>query len=115
MTKTGSGQWCSVARIAGGLLAGLLAVRASAAQKVWTGGGADDNLSTPANWEDGAAPVSGDILVFRGNVRTAPVNDYDPETTAFETLVFSNTCQTAELSAPFILSGNHIMHTLYPP
>ena len=49
MTKTGSGQWCSVARIAGGLLAGLLAARASAAQKVWTGGGADDNLSTPAN------------------------------------------------------------------
>lgn len=111
MTKTGSGQWCSVARIAGGLLAGLLAARASAAQKVWTGGGADDNLSTPANWEDGAAPVSGDILVFRGNVRTAPVNDYDPETTAFETLVFSNTCQTAELSAPFILSGNKIVLT----
>ena len=45
MTKTGSGQWCSVARIAGGLLAGLLAVRASAAQKVWTGGGADDTFS----------------------------------------------------------------------
>lgn len=111
MTKTGSGQWCSVARIAGGLLAGLLAARASAAQKVWTGGGADDNLSTPANWEDGAAPVSGDILVFRGNVRTAPVNDYDPATTAFETLVFSNTCQTAELSAPFTLSGNKIVLT----
>ena len=111
MTKTGSGQWCSVARIAGGLLAGLLAVRASAAQKVWTGGGADDNLSTPANWEDGAAPASGDILVFRGNVRTAPVNDYDPETTVFETLVFSNTCQTAELSAPFTLSGKKIVLT----
>lgn len=111
MTKTGSGQWCSVARIAGGLLAGLLAARASAAQKVWTGGGADDNLSTPANWEDGVAPVSGDILVFRGNVRTAPVNDYDPATTAFETLVFSNTCQTAELSAPFTLSGNKIVLT----
>ena len=54
MTKTGSGQWCSVARIAGGLLAGLLAARASAAQKVWTGGGTDNNLSTPANWEGGA-------------------------------------------------------------
>ena len=40
MTKTGSGQWCSVARIAGGLLAGLLAARVSAAQKVWTGGDA---------------------------------------------------------------------------
>ena len=111
MTKTGNGQWCSVARIAAGLLAGLLAARAPAAQKVWTGGGADDNLSTPANWEDGAAPASGDILVFRGNVRTAPVNDYDPATTAFETLVFSNTCQTAELSAPFTLSGNKIVLT----
>lgn len=111
MKKTGSGRWGSVARIAGGLVAGLLAVCASAAQKVWTGGGADDYLSTPANWEDGVAPASGDILVFRGNVRTAPVNDYDPATTVFETLVFSNTCQTAELSAPFTLSGNRIVLT----
>ncbi len=111
MKKTGSGHWGSVARIAGGLVAGLLAVRASAAQKVWTGGGADDYLSTPANWEDGVAPASGDILVFRGNVRTTPVNDYDPETTVFETLVFSNTCETAELSAPFTLSGNKIVLT----
>lgn len=111
MKKTGSGRWGSVARIAGGLVAGLLAVRASAAQKVWTGGGADDYLSTPANWEDGVAPASGDVLVFRGNVRTAPVNDYDPETTSFGTLVFSNTCETAELSAPFTLSGNRIVLT----
>ena len=111
MKKTGSGLWGSVARIAGGLVAGLLAVRASAAQKVWTGGGADDYLSTPANWEDGVAPASGDILVFRGNVRTTPVNDYDPETMSFGTLVFSNTCETAELSAPFTLAGNKIVLT----
>ena len=111
MKKTGSGRWGSVARIAGGLVAGLLAVRASAAQKVWTGGGSDDYLSTPANWEDGVAPASGDVLVFRGNVRTTPVNDYDPATTTFGTLVFSNTCETAELSAPFTLSGNRIVLT----
>ena len=111
MKKTGSGRWGSVARIVGGLVVGLLAVRVSAVQKVWTGGGADDHLSTPANWEDGVAPASGDILVFRGNVRTTPVNDYDPETTSFGTLVFSNTCETAELSAPFTLSGNRIVLT----
>ncbi len=112
MKKAGSGRrWGAAARMAGGLAAGLLAVQAPAAQKVWTGGGADDYLSTPANWEDGTAPASGDVLVFQGNVRTAPVNDYDPETTSFETLVFANTGQSTALSAPFTLSGNKIVLT----
>ncbi|MGN0853545.1 MAG: autotransporter-associated beta strand repeat-containing protein [Kiritimatiellia bacterium] len=96
--------------LAGGMvLAGLLPVLS--AQREWNGGGEDDNLSTPANWVGGTAPASGDILVFRGNVRTSPVNDYDPETTVFETLVFSNDCQTAERSAPFTLTGNKMVLT----
>ena len=94
-----------------GLVAALAAAPAGATVRVWDGGGVDDNLSTAANWEGDEAPVSGDILVFRGNVRTTPVNDYDPETTVFETLVFSNTCASAAVSAPFTLSGNRIVLT----
>ena len=94
-----------------GLVAALAVAPAGATMRVWDGGGADDNLSTAANWEGDEAPVSGDILVFRGNVRTTPVNDYDPETTVFETLAFENTSASTALSAPFTLSGNPIVLT----
>ncbi|MGN0846253.1 MAG: autotransporter-associated beta strand repeat-containing protein [Kiritimatiellia bacterium] len=106
------GRKPNVARWAlAGWMAAAGALTVSAAQREWCGGGADDNLSTAANWVGGVAPASGDILVFRGNVRTTPVNDYDPETTVFETLVFSNDCQTAERSAPFTLTGNRMVLT----
>ena len=87
----------------------VAAGNADAATKFWTGGGSDDNLSTAANWADGIAPVSGDALVFAGNVRTTPYNDYDPDKTSFASLVFSNTCATTETSAAFTLSGNKIV------
>ena len=93
----------------GAALMTVAAGDAGAATKIWTGGGGDDNLSTAANWADGIAPASGDALVFAGNVRTTPVNDYDPETTTFTSLVFSNTCATAETSAAFTLSGNRLV------
>ena len=93
----------------GAALMTVAAGDAGAATKIWTGGGGDDNLSTAANWADGTAPASGDALVFAGNVRTTPVNDYDPETTTFTSLVFSNTCATAETSAAFTLSGNRLV------
>ena len=93
----------------GAALMTVAAGNADAATKFWTGGGSDNNLSTAANWSDGTAPASGDALVFAGNVRTTPYNDYDPDTTSFASLVFSNTCATTETSAAFTLSGNRIV------
>lgn len=46
----------------------------SAATRTWTGGGADDNWSTAANW-GGVAPATGDTLLFTGTARTTNVND----------------------------------------
>lgn len=80
-----------------------------AATKVWTGGGADDNLSTSANWADGVAPATGDCLVFMGERRTSLVNDFDPATTSFKGIVFSNDCTAC--SAAFTVSGNELVLT----
>lgn len=40
----------------------------------WTGGGANNNWSTPANW-GGTAPVSGNALTFSGSARQTNTND----------------------------------------
>ncbi|MDD2599761.1 MAG: hypothetical protein PHO37_11100 [Kiritimatiellae bacterium] len=77
--------------------------------KIWDGGGADAYLATQENWSDNVAPVSGDYLVFAGSTRTSVTNNYDPETTTFKMIVFSNNCTTC--SAPFTLSGNEIVLT----
>lgn len=86
-----------------------LAVNSFAAIKIWDGGGADAYLSTKENWSGDVAPVAGDYLVFAGSTRTSATNDYDPETTTFKMVVFSNNYTTC--SAPFTLSGNAIVLT----
>ncbi len=44
---------------------------------IWNGGGGDNNWSTAANWSGGAAPLSGDNLVFpAGAKQLENVNDY---------------------------------------
>lgn len=70
------------------LLMGLLGAQyasappAFAASRTWTGGGTDNNWTTPANW-GGTAPVAGDSLVFpAGAARLANTNDF-PAGTAF--------------------------------
>lgn len=85
---------------------------ASAAVKAWCGAGGDDNMSTAANWSDGVAPASGDTLVFMGDVRTSPVNDFDPEIYSFKGIVFSNRSDT--VNAAFTLKGNRIRITGAP-
>jgi autotransporter-associated beta strand protein len=47
---------------------------ANAAPRTWSGGGADNNWSTAANW-GGTAPVSGDSLIFAGTQRTTNLNN----------------------------------------
>jgi autotransporter-associated beta strand protein len=56
----------------------------------WSGGGGDDNWTTPANWAGGVAPAPGDALVFAGGVRLTPINDF-PGGTAFTTITFDPT------------------------
>ncbi|MBL8829754.1 MAG: autotransporter-associated beta strand repeat-containing protein, partial [Planctomycetaceae bacterium] len=46
------------------------------AVRVWDGGGLDNNLSSAANWVGDVAPLQDDDLVFAGNSRLSPVNDY---------------------------------------
>lgn len=77
--------------------------------KIWDGGGSDSYLATAENWSDNVAPVSGDYLVLAGSTRTSVTNDFDPVTTSFKMIVFSNDYTTA--SAPFTLSGNEIVLT----
>lgn len=50
----------------------LCCVADARGQLIWTGGGADDNWSTPANWGGGVAPVSGPNLVVRFGADAKP-------------------------------------------
>src|SRR5262245_13492970 len=70
------------------------------ASRTWVGEGADDFWSTPANWDIGA-PVAGDGILFGGNLRLSPLNDY-PAGTAFNNITFNNP------SGPFVLRGNGV-------
>ena len=76
----------------------------------WDGGGADNNWSTPANWNpDGLPATDGSaILSFSGTTRTNANNNYNTNTT-FAGLNFPNTTagQSFTLSGnPIILGGN---------
>src|SRR5262245_46200734 len=78
----------------------LSANRLQAASRTWVGEGADDFWSTPANWDLGA-PMAGDGILFGGNLRLSPLNDYPPGT-AFNNITFNNP------SRPFVLRGNGV-------
>ena len=71
----------------------------AAAVRTWTGGGADNNWTTPANW-GGTAPVAGDDLVFPGGAaRLSNTNDF-AAATSFNSITISGSGYT--------LSGNSI-------
>jgi hypothetical protein len=57
--------------------------------RTWTGGGADNNWTTAANWADGAVPMAGDALVFAGGTRLS-ANDNFPRGTVFDSITFAN-------------------------
>lgn len=88
------------------LLLTIFPLQVYAAVRTWTGLGADNNWTTPANW-GGAAPVAGDALVFTGLTRTAPVNDF-PAGTAFLSIKLTGIFGAA---SNFSLSGNSIVLT----
>jgi autotransporter-associated beta strand protein len=69
------------------------------ATRTWTGGGANGNWSTAANW-GGTAPVAGDSLIFPGGAaRLANTNNYTAGTT-FASITISGT--------GYALSGNSV-------
>ena len=57
----------------------IAAPELSAVEYVWTGNGADNNFSTPENWQDDAAPVAADaaVLTFNSPGTTTVVYDGD--------------------------------------
>jgi autotransporter-associated beta strand protein len=91
-------KYCSLA-VATLLLGGALS--ASAATPTWNGTGADDNWTTGGNWIP-LAPVAGNSLIFGGQNRPTPYNDFSAGT-AFGGLTFS-----ASATISFTLGGNAI-------
>ncbi|HPB12174.1 MAG TPA: hypothetical protein PLT74_12990, partial [Kiritimatiellia bacterium] len=78
----------------------LLALQVSAADKTWTGAGADARWTTSANWNEGAAAAS-DTLRFDGAVQPVTTNDFAVDT-AFSGLTF------LPGAAGFTLAGNRV-------
>lgn len=75
-------QFCSrsILRPSLSLLLFLPLASAPAVTETWDGGGADNKLTTGANWADNTAPVNSASLtdvVFAGTVRPAPLLDSD--------------------------------------
>ncbi|QDV68641.1 Serine-aspartate repeat-containing protein D precursor [Rosistilla carotiformis] len=82
------------------MLAEQLEDRRMLATVVWDGGGDDAFWSTPANWTNNVAPVSGDQLEFpSGAARLANTNNFATGT-AFDSIVFTD--------AGYTLTGNSI-------
>jgi autotransporter-associated beta strand protein len=73
----------------------LLATGAQAADQTWTGGGADNNWSTAANW-GGATPANNDNLIFNGTAQQNSTNDLANLSAGY--LTFNN--------GGFVLNGN---------
>src|SRR3989442_6152549 len=85
------------------VLAIVLSPRALAANTdVWTGGGGDNNFKTPSNWAGTIVPSPGDTLVFDGNNRFTP-NDNFAAGTVFGGITFASTA-----AGPFNVGGNQI-------
>ena len=73
---------------------------AHAATFTWTGGGANNSWTTPANW-GGAAPSGAgtDVLIFDGVTNASTVNNF-PTATTFSGISFT--------ASAFALGGNSI-------
>ena len=67
---------------------------------IWTGGGANNSWTTPANWAANVAPSPGDDLLFpAGPIQLSTVNTFAPGTT-FHSITFSG--------GGYTLSGNQL-------
>jgi fibronectin-binding autotransporter adhesin len=100
------------------------AVRAAADTCTWTGGGADDNFSTAANWSDSAGPVvecdngnipeAGDTLNFPANIldtNDTPVNDMTAGTSFAQFTFTGSATEVAGQTSRYTISGNSVTLT----
>jgi fibronectin-binding autotransporter adhesin len=69
----------------------------ASAQVVWDGGGANDNLTTPANWVGDVLPSTTSRVDFTGLVRTSPIADVNVQ---YASLFF-----VAGATTPFTING----------
>jgi autotransporter-associated beta strand protein len=97
-----------------GTIAALLALSAietaRSATRTWTGGGADNNWMTPANW-GGSAPAAGDALVFPGGptVDATSLNNTNnfAGSTVFGSITFSGTNYMLQGGTVVLTNGIH--------
>ena len=83
-------------------VAALFAIAPARGQNfTWSGGGADNNWTTPANWEGGVAPSANSVLRFGGSTRLTNTND-------FATGTQFNGIEFRSGAGAFALSGNAI-------
>ena len=80
------------------LLVVLLGVSAQAANRIWNGGGTNNNWNTSGNW-GGTAPVASDLLFFDGSTRLTTTNNI-AASTVFNGITFNST------AGAFTLRGN---------
>jgi len=83
------------------LLAGFAPGRIRAADKIWDGGGADNNWQTGANWDGNTPPSAGDPLFFGGTTRLNNTNNFTAGT-LFNGITFNSP------AGAFLLGGNQI-------
>lgn len=82
-------------------LALFAALTLHADSRTWSGGGADDRWSNPANWDSGV-PVAGDDLFFTTHALSYTFNDL-PAGTAFRSILAS--------AGPWTFDGNAVTLT----
>lgn len=81
---------------------------AGQATTTWSGGGADGNWSSAANWASGTAPTAGNntLLLFTGTTRTSSTNNYAANS-IFRQIAFGQSAGTFTLSGSAITLGNN--------
>jgi autotransporter-associated beta strand protein len=86
--------------IAAAVMVTTAAATASAATRIWDGGGADNNWLNAVNWTNDQAPVAGDDLLFPAGVAdTTTVNNF-PVGTKFGVIAFNG---------PYTVEGTRIL------
>lgn len=84
----------------------LMVGTAEAATRTWTGGGANNNMTTAANW-GGTAPVAGDDLIFPMGAARPSINNNFTADTEFNSITF-NGAYSSNPSQWYTISGNDI-------
>jgi autotransporter-associated beta strand protein len=84
-----------------------MAAPVQAANETWTGSGQDRFWQTPANWQGGFAPNSGDSLFFGGTSHTTVTNNFPADTT-FNNITFTSPAGAFNLFGSEVALGGNI-------